>query len=255
MDRFANVESRAQQTLLFPVPGGVHDRALRPPALLRQLAERLAQTTGGRLPFAVFAPSGTESVDLALKALFQAADEDSATGGPDLVRGIYPTMYATRPWTIRQYAGFGTAAETNKRYRYLLDSGQTGLSVAFDLPTQMGYDPGDDMATGEVGKAGVSIALADDVEELTLTGDYAHVVNAYEPHDHVYEELLRRPATVVVRGSGIVAMLNAPRSFQDGREPPHLVKDPAKNHFPHIGSIAEMIPADANWRQYFAHLT
>jgi methylmalonyl-CoA mutase N-terminal domain/subunit len=75
-------------------------------------------------------------------------------------------MYAGRPWTIRQYAGFGTAAETNKRYRYLLDSGQTGLSVAFDLPTQMGYDPGDGMAKGEVGKSGVSIALADDVAEL-----------------------------------------------------------------------------------------
>ena len=81
-------------------------------------------------------------------------------------RGIYPTMYAARPWTIRQFAGFGSAAETNKRYRYLLDQGQTGLSVAFDLPTQMGYDPGDAMAKGEVGKAGVSIALADDVAEL-----------------------------------------------------------------------------------------
>src|SRR5687767_2173972 len=80
-------------------------------------------------------------------------------------RGIYPSMYAGRPWTIRQYAGFGSAAETNKRYRYLLDQGQNGLSVAFDLPTQMGYDPGDAMAKGEVGKAGVSIALADDVSE------------------------------------------------------------------------------------------
>jgi methylmalonyl-CoA mutase N-terminal domain/subunit len=81
-------------------------------------------------------------------------------------RGIYPNMYAARPWTIRQYAGYGAAAETNRRYRYLLDQGQTGLSVAFDLPTQMGYDPGDPMARGEVGKAGVSIALADDVAEL-----------------------------------------------------------------------------------------
>jgi methylmalonyl-CoA mutase N-terminal domain/subunit len=87
-------------------------------------------------------------------------------GQPPFTRGIYPTMYATRPWTIRQYAGYGTAAETNCRYRYLLDQGQTGLSVAFDLPTQMGYDPGDDMARGEVGKAGVSIALAEDMREL-----------------------------------------------------------------------------------------
>ena len=89
-----------------------------------------------------------------------------APGQFPFTRGIYPSMYAARPWTIRQYAGFGSAAETNKRYRYLLDQGQTGLSVAFDLPTQMGYDPGDAMAKGEVGKAGVSIALADDVEEL-----------------------------------------------------------------------------------------
>ncbi|HZL73440.1 MAG TPA: methylmalonyl-CoA mutase family protein, partial [Planctomycetota bacterium] len=89
-----------------------------------------------------------------------------APGQFPFTRGIYPTMYAARPWTIRQYAGFGSAAETNKRYRYLLDQGQTGLSVAFDLPTQMGYDPGDAMAKGEVGKAGVSIALADDVAEL-----------------------------------------------------------------------------------------
>ena len=87
-------------------------------------------------------------------------------GQAPFTRGIYPTMYATRPWTIRQYAGYGTAAETNRRYRYLLDQGQTGISVAFDLPTQMGYDPGDDMARGEVGKAGVSIALAEDMQEL-----------------------------------------------------------------------------------------
>jgi methylmalonyl-CoA mutase N-terminal domain/subunit len=96
-----------------------------------------------------------------------ASDEKLGRPGEyPFTRGIYPSMYAGRPWTIRQYAGFGTAAETNRRYRYLLDSGQTGLSVAFDLPTQMGYDPGDAMAKGEVGKAGVSIALADDVAEL-----------------------------------------------------------------------------------------
>ena len=81
-------------------------------------------------------------------------------------RGIYPTMYRGRLWTMRQYAGFSSAAETNKRFRYLLESGQTGLSTAFDLPTQIGYDPDHVLAEGEVGKVGVSIACLDDMVEL-----------------------------------------------------------------------------------------
>lgn len=81
-------------------------------------------------------------------------------------RGIRPTMYRGRLWTMRQYSGFSTAAESNKRYRYLLGAGQTGLSVAFDLPTQIGYDADDDMALGEVGKVGVSISSIDDMEVL-----------------------------------------------------------------------------------------
>ncbi len=81
-------------------------------------------------------------------------------------RGIQPTMYRGRFWTMRQYAGFGTAEESNQRYRYLLSQGQTGLSVAFDLPTQIGYDSDDPMATGEVGKVGVAIDSIDDM--LTL---------------------------------------------------------------------------------------
>ena len=75
-------------------------------------------------------------------------------------------MYRSRLWTMRQYAGFGSAAETNKRYRFLLEQGQTGLSVAFDLPTQMGYDPDAPLAHGEVGKVGVSIASLEDMEDL-----------------------------------------------------------------------------------------
>ena len=71
-------------------------------------------------------------------------------------RGVQPTMYRGRLWTMRQYAGFATAEESNRRYRYLLQQGQTGLSVAFDLPTQIGYDADDPMAMGEVGKVGVS---------------------------------------------------------------------------------------------------
>jgi len=81
-------------------------------------------------------------------------------------RGIHPLGYRSRLWTMRQYAGFGSAAETNKRYRFLLEQGQTGLSVAFDLPTQMGYDPDAPLARGEAGKVGVSIACLDDMADL-----------------------------------------------------------------------------------------
>ncbi|UJL44786.1 methylmalonyl-CoA mutase family protein [Virgibacillus sp. NKC19-16] len=81
-------------------------------------------------------------------------------------RGIQPTMYRSRFWTMRQYAGFGSAVETNKRFRYLLEQGQTGLSVAFDLPTQIGYDSDDVMAEGEVGKVGVAIDSLEDMEKL-----------------------------------------------------------------------------------------
>lgn len=81
-------------------------------------------------------------------------------------RGIYPTMYRGRLWTMRQYAGFGTAAESNQRYRYLLSQGQTGLSVAFDLPTQIGMDSDHELALGEVGKVGVAIDSLEDMEAL-----------------------------------------------------------------------------------------
>ena len=81
-------------------------------------------------------------------------------------RGVQPTMYRGRYWTMRQYAGFASAEESNKRYRFLLDQGQTGLSVAFDLPTQIGYDSDDEMAIGEVGKVGVAIDSLKDMETL-----------------------------------------------------------------------------------------
>jgi methylmalonyl-CoA mutase N-terminal domain/subunit len=81
-------------------------------------------------------------------------------------RGIRPTMYRARYWTMRQYAGFGSAEETNQRFRFLLEQGQTGLSVAFDLPTQIGYDSDDPMARGEVGKVGVAIDSLEDMETL-----------------------------------------------------------------------------------------
>ncbi|MBM3685873.1 MAG: methylmalonyl-CoA mutase [Actinobacteria bacterium] len=87
-------------------------------------------------------------------------------GAYPYTRGVYPTMYTGRPWTMRQYAGFGTAAESNERYRQLLAAGTTGLSVAFDLPTQMGYDSDAPIAHGEVGKVGVAIDTIDDMRVL-----------------------------------------------------------------------------------------
>ncbi|PSP77758.1 methylmalonyl-CoA mutase [Halobacteriales archaeon QS_1_68_20] len=87
-------------------------------------------------------------------------------GEPPYTRGVYPTMYRGRPWTMRQFAGFGTAEETNERFHYLIDEGQTGLSTAFDMPTLMGIDSDDGMALGEVGKEGVAVDSLRDMEVL-----------------------------------------------------------------------------------------
>ena len=98
----------------------------------------------------------------------QNLDPEADLGAPGsfpFTRGVYPTMYVTRPWTMRQYAGFSTAAESNQRYHQLIDAGTTGLSVAFDLPTQMGYDSDSGPARGEVGKVGVAI---DSIEDMRL---------------------------------------------------------------------------------------
>jgi methylmalonyl-CoA mutase N-terminal domain/subunit len=97
---------------------------------------------------------------------FDWQKELGAPGNYPFTRGIYPDMYRSRKWTMRQYAGFGNADETNKRFRYLLGNGQTGLSVAFDLPTQMGLDSDDPMALGEVGRTGVAIDTLKDMERL-----------------------------------------------------------------------------------------
>jgi methylmalonyl-CoA mutase, N-terminal domain len=96
----------------------------------------------------------------------EAGDTLGLPGEFPFTRGIHPTMYRGRMWTMRQYAGFGTAEETNRRYRYLLDHGQTGLSVAFDLPTQMGFDADAVMAAGEVGRVGVAVSSLDDMRTL-----------------------------------------------------------------------------------------
>ena len=109
------------------------------------------------------------SSSIPLEVIYGDASDVNALGLPGsypYTRGVHPSMYRSRLWTMRQYAGFSTAAETNKRFRYLLGAGQTGLSVAFDLPTQMGYDPDHVLALPEVGKVGVSIATLDDMLEL-----------------------------------------------------------------------------------------
>ena len=119
-----------------------------------------------------------------VKRVYTAADTASQDPDRDLglpgaypyTRGIQPTMYRSRLWTMRQYSGFGAADETNRRFRYLLGQGQTGISVAFDLPTQMGYDSDHAMAAGEVGKVGVAISSLEDMEEL-LDGVPLHQVS------------------------------------------------------------------------------
>ncbi|MDD3803167.1 MAG: methylmalonyl-CoA mutase family protein [bacterium] len=111
-------------------------------------------------------PSG-----IPLKSFYTENDSKSGAnlgepGSFPFTRGVYPTMYSGRPWTMRQYAGFGTAEETNERFKYLLKNGQTGLSVAFDLPTQLGLDSDDALACGEVGKVGVAVSSLSDMMQL-----------------------------------------------------------------------------------------
>jgi len=122
------------------------------------IAQVSAQTESGTPFQAVYGPQ-----DL---AGFDPDHELSEPGHYPYTRGIHPSMYTTRPWTMRQYAGFGTAAESNARYRELIAHGSAGLSVAFDLPTQMGYDSDAPIAASEVGKVGVAIDSIEDMREL-----------------------------------------------------------------------------------------
>jgi methylmalonyl-CoA mutase N-terminal domain/subunit len=116
------------------------------------------------------APERRETFETTSHLTLDPVYADPATsdlpGQYPFTRGVHPTMYRSRFWTMRQYAGFGDAAESNRRYRYLLDQGQTGLSVAFDLPTQMGHDSDSPRAEGEVGKVGVAIDSLADMEVL-----------------------------------------------------------------------------------------
>ena len=122
------------------------------------IAERKSASTTGLAMPAVVTPDDLRDWD---------AESDLGYPGQfPFTRGVYPTMYRGRLWTMRQYAGFGSAAESNRRYRYLLSQGQTGLSVAFDLPTQIGMDSDHPLAQGEVGKVGVAIDSLEDMQTL-----------------------------------------------------------------------------------------
>ncbi|HYI68054.1 MAG TPA: methylmalonyl-CoA mutase family protein [Candidatus Limnocylindrales bacterium] len=141
---------------------------------------------------------------------FDPADQLGAPGTYPFTRGIHPDGYRARPWTMRQYAGFGSADETNRRFRYLLDHGQTGLSVAFDLPTQIGYDSDDVMALGEVGRVGVPIDSIEDMEIL-LDGIDLGVVSTSMTINAtaailltLYETVARRRGTDPVRLRGTI---------------------------------------------------
>src|SRR4051794_4299195 len=116
-----------------------------------------------------------------IKALYGPDDvgpHDAAVGAPGefpFTRGVYPSMYRGRLWTMRQFAGFGTAEDTNERFRYLLDHGQTGLSTAFDMPSLMGHDSDHPRSLGEVGREGVAIDTLDDMETLFARIDLGEV--------------------------------------------------------------------------------
>jgi len=132
----------------------------------QQLKDRLEKSPERKSRFATSSEIEVETVYVPEQIDGAYMEKVGLPGEYPYTRGVQPNMYRGRLWTMRQYAGFGSAEETNQRFRYLLDQGQTGLSVAFDLPTQIGYDSDDPMATGEVGKVGVAIDSLEDMETL-----------------------------------------------------------------------------------------
>ncbi len=132
----------------------------------KERKERFETSAGIEVPRVALPFDGTGREDPAPTSDESYLEKLGFPGEYPYTRGVQPTMYRSRFWTMRQYAGFSTAEESNKRYRYLLAQGQTGLSVAFDLPTQIGYDADDPIAQGEVGKVGVSISSIHDMMQL-----------------------------------------------------------------------------------------
>ena len=134
------------------------ERTLKPALAKSRERPALFTDSSGSPVERLYTPADTAALDYARELGFP--------GEFPYTRGVQPTMFRGRLWTMRQYAGFGSAAETNRRFRYLLDEGQSGLSVAFDLPTQMGYDADDPLARSEAGMAGVAISSIEDMQEL-----------------------------------------------------------------------------------------
>ncbi len=182
-----------------------------------------------------------------------ASYDHPAPGEYPFTRGVYPEMYRGRFWTMRQYAGFGSARETNKRFKYLLNAGQTGLSLAFDLPTQIGFDSDDEMAMGEVGKTGVAIDTIDDME-IVFDGIPLGDVSTSMTINATAVILLAMYATVARRQG--VAYKNIRGTIQNDilkefiargtyiyppRESMRLITDIfayAKDHLPHFNTIS-----------------
>jgi methylmalonyl-CoA mutase N-terminal domain/subunit len=143
------------------------------PTTAAEWREAYALTPEREAPFTTL--SGVPVKPLYTEEDLPAKDEIGVPGGYPFTRGVYPSMYRGRLWTMRQFAGFGTAEETNERFRYLLDHGQTGLSTAFDMPSLMGHDSDDARSLGEVGREGVAIDTLDDMEDLFAGIDLGEV--------------------------------------------------------------------------------
>src|SRR6478736_10066881 len=146
------------------------------PTTAEEWREVYALTPERDVPFTTL--SGLPIEPLYTEADLPAQSEIGVPGGYPFTRGVYPSMYRGRLWTMRQFAGFGTAEETNERFRYLLDHGQTGLSTAFDMPTLMGLDSDADRSLGEVGVEGVAIDTLDDMETLFAGIDLGKVTTS-----------------------------------------------------------------------------
>lgn len=150
LDRVKQAQKQWQETALHPLVERFGERQERFTTSSEEIEIQPLYTPG----------------DLEVDPVASYGDRLGFPGQYPFTRGVQPNMYRGRLWTMRQYAGFGTAAESNKRYHYLIERGQTGLSVAFDLPTQIGYDADHDFADGEVGKVGVSISSLRDMQTL-----------------------------------------------------------------------------------------
>ena len=154
----SGVEDRGGKDKSTEYDFGEAENRLQQPSMPPRARPREARTSSGLPIRSLYTPA-----DL---ADFDYAEQLGFPGQYPFTRGIHPHMYRERPWTIRQYAGYATAAESNRRFRHLLSQGQTGLSVAFDLPTQLGYDSDHPLAQGEVGRVGVAIDSVEDLQAL-----------------------------------------------------------------------------------------